>query len=101
MNNEILDLTIKFHDTYERLAKEYNYTTREDTKRFNIKSDNGKLMYATVSEVVRPILYENQKYKEMIDKAIKYIETHKRKDEFLELNEWETRDLLNILKEVE
>lgn len=44
---------------------------------------------------------ENQKYKEIIDKAIKYIETHKRKDEFLELNEWGTRDLLDILKEVE
>ena len=42
-----------------------------------------------------------QKYKEVIDKAIEYIETHKRKDEFLELNEWGTRDLLDILKEVE
>ena len=44
---------------------------------------------------------ENKKYKEVIDKAIKYIETHKRKDEFLELNEWGTRDLLDILKEVD
>lgn len=44
---------------------------------------------------------ENKKYKEVINKAIKYIETHKRKDEFLELNEWGTRDLLAILKEVE
>ena len=44
---------------------------------------------------------ENQKYKEVIDKAIEYIETHKRKDEFLELNEWGTRELLDILKEVE
>ena len=44
---------------------------------------------------------ENQKYKEVIDKAIEYIEKHKRKDEFLELNEWGTRDLLDILKEVE
>lgn len=43
----------------------------------------------------------NQKYKEVIEKAIEYLETHKRKDEFLELNEWGTRDLLEILKEVE
>ena len=43
---------------------------------------------------------ENKKYKEVIDKAIEYIEKHKRKDEFLELNEWGTRDLLEILKEV-
>ena len=36
--------------------------------------------------------------KEVIDKAIEYIEIHKRKDEFLELNQWGTRDLLEILK---
>lgn len=35
---------------------------------------------------------------ERINKAIEYIENHKRKDEFLELNEWGTRDLLEILK---
>lgn len=33
-----------------------------------------------------------------IDKAIEYIEKHKRKDEFLNLNEWQTRELLEILK---
>lgn len=42
-----------------------------------------------------------KKQKEVIDKAIENIENHKRKDEFLELNEWGTRDLLDILKEVE
>ena len=52
-------------------------------------------------EAIQVILKENQNYKEVIDKAIKYIETHKRKDEFLELNEWGTRDLLDILKKVE
>ena len=41
---------------------------------------------------------ENQELQNRIDKAIEYIEEHKRKDEFLELNEWETRDLLSILK---
>ena len=35
---------------------------------------------------------------ERINKAIEYIEEHKRKDEFLNLNEWQTRDLLKILK---
>lgn len=38
---------------------------------------------------------------EKINKAIEYIEINKRKDEFLELNEWGTRVLLDILKEVE
>ena len=41
-----------------------------------------------------------KKQKEVIDKAIEYIKIHKRKDEFLELNEWRTRELLDILKEV-
>ena len=36
---------------------------------------------------------------EKINKAIEYIEINKRKDEFLELNEWQTRDLLKLLKE--
>ena len=44
-------------------------------------------------------LYELVKdLQKRINKAIKYIETHKRKDEFLNLNEWQTRDLLEILK---
>ena len=42
-----------------------------------------------------------KKQKEVIDRAIEYLETHKRKDEYLELNQWGTRKLLDILKEVE
>lgn len=73
MNEEILEITKKFHDTYEKLASEYTYETRKDTKVFDINSNNGKLMYATVNEIVSPILKENQKYKEVINKAIEYI----------------------------
>lgn len=40
---------------------------------------------------------ENKDLQQRIDKAIEYIEIHKRKDEFLELNEWGTRELLEIL----
>ena len=61
MNKEILEITKKFHDTYEKLASEYTYETREDTKVFDINSNNGKLMYATVNEIVSPILEENKK----------------------------------------
>lgn len=60
MNKEILEITKKFHDTYEKLASEYTYETREDTKVFDINSNNGKLMYATVNEIVSPILKENK-----------------------------------------
>ena len=42
-----------------------------------------------------------QKQKEIIDKIYELIKQHIRKDGFLELNEWQTRDLLDILKEVE
>lgn len=66
MNKEILEITKKFHDTYEKLASEYTYETREDTKVFDINSNNGKLMYATVNEIVSPILKEN---KILIDNA--------------------------------
>ena len=64
MNKEILEITKKFHDTYEKLASEYTYETREDTKVFDINSNNGKLMYATVNEIVSPILKENKILKE-------------------------------------
>lgn len=54
-------------------------------------------------------LKENQKYKEVINKAIKYIEENKQHeyrngnlDEYyLELNEKEMTELLDILKEVD
>lgn len=54
-----------------------------------------------LTDFVNHLAEQNKKYKEVFNKAIEYIETHKRKDEFLELNEWGTRELLDILKEVE
>lgn len=45
---------------------------------------------------------ENQKYKEVIDKAVEYIEKYLTDNgRFLMLNEWQVPDLLRILKEVE
>lgn len=73
MNKEILETTIKFHDTYERLSKEFNYTTREDTREFDINSNNGKLMYATVNEVVSPLLDYINELESNRDIAIKFI----------------------------
>lgn len=40
---------------------------------------------------------QKEDYKSRIEKAIEYIKEHQRKDELLNLNEWQTRDLLNIL----
>ena len=47
-----------FHDTYERLAPEYGYTTREDTKEFDPNTSNGKLMVAVCKEVISQLLSE-------------------------------------------
>lgn len=69
MSEEILEMTQKFHDTYEKLASEYAYKTREDTKVFDINSNNGKLMYATVNKIVSPILKENQDVKKQLHDA--------------------------------
>lgn len=71
MTKEILEITKKFHDTYERLSKDYNYETRKATKIFDITSNNGKLMYATVNEVVSPILKENQELKKQVEELSK------------------------------
>lgn len=41
-----------------------------------------------------------KKQKKVIDKIYELIKQHIRKDEFLELNEWQTRNLLDLLNEV-
>lgn len=74
MNEEILEITKKFHDTYEKLSKEYNYETRKETRVFDINSNNGKLMYATVNEIISPILEENQELKDKIERIREIVE---------------------------
>jgi len=56
MSNELpsLILALRFHEIYEKEAPNFGYTTREDTKEFDPKSNNGKLMI----EVCRQILSE-------------------------------------------
>lgn len=53
------DLARLFHDTYERLAPEYGYVTRDETRIFDKDSANGKLMCAVV-EIVRREIESNQ-----------------------------------------
>lgn len=47
-----VELAKKFHDTYERLAPQFGYETRGDTKRFDPETPNGRLMIAVCSEVL-------------------------------------------------
>ena len=63
------------------------------------KENNNKAMndYAhAIDESWYRELYDD--YKSRCEKAIEYIKEHQRKDEFLNLNEWQARDLLNILQ---
>lgn len=77
---------------------------RKDIFMSGFKSKIGYLFtYKDLNEFEAIIeFYEQQckKQKEVIDKIYELINQHIRKDEFLELNEWQTRDLLNLLKEV-
>lgn len=73
--------------------------------------ENGALNYYQTIETIRIASQSIQDYieqleeqvkkqKEVIDKVYELIKQHIRKDGFLELNEWQTRDLLDILNEV-
>ena len=63
---------------------------------------NGYIDYNNVIGILNiDDLYEQvKKQKEVIDKIYELIKQHIRKDDFLELNEWQTRNLLDLLKEV-
>ena len=53
-----------------------------------------------IKQHIQRLQQENERQKEVIDKIYELIKQHIRKDGFLELNEWQTRDLLKLLKEV-
>ena len=50
-----LELAIKFHETYERLAPSFGYETRVDTKVFDPESKNGRLMVAVCHELIEEL----------------------------------------------
>jgi hypothetical protein len=47
-----LELAIKFHETYERLAPSFGYETRRETRAFDPVTPNGKLMVAVCGELL-------------------------------------------------
>ena len=63
-----IEIAKLFHDTYEKLAPEYGYKTREDTKEFDPFSPNGRLMI----EVCR--LVGNKSHTLGIQKGIEMVE---------------------------
>ena len=50
---EAAKLALLFHNTYEKLAPSFSYETRQDTKEFDFKSNNGKLMVAVCAEILK------------------------------------------------
>lgn len=46
-----IKLAVMFHETYERLAPQFGYETRKETKVFNASSPNGKLMIEVCREM--------------------------------------------------
>lgn len=65
-------------------------------KWFETKEDELDMSLNIIDDLEQQV----KKQKEVIDKIYELIKQHIRKDEFLELNEWQTRDLLKLLKEV-
>lgn len=58
---DVLRLARVFHDTYERLAPEFGYETRKETRAFDPDSPNGRLMLAVVAEVAALVAAESAK----------------------------------------
>lgn len=48
-----LELATLFHETYERLAPNFGYTTRPEARNFDETTPNGQLMVAVCGEVLQ------------------------------------------------
>ena len=61
-------IATRFHEIYERLAPDYGYETRKDTREFDPDSANGKLMIAVCNEVMQPLLDDKERLTAEIDR---------------------------------
>ena len=50
-----VELAKRFHEYYETLAPAFEYETRKETKEFDPKSPNGKLMIAVCELIIKDI----------------------------------------------
>ena len=66
---EAMEMAIKFHETYERLAPQFGYETRSDTKAFDAESPNGKLMIAVCGEVLAGYQSASGRMREALERA--------------------------------
>lgn len=100
MEDIILDLTIKFHNTYEKLANDFNCKIKEEIKDFNIHSDSGKLLFATVEQCMLPVLFELETFKDKqskIKKNIKkFVDANDYDPEVVKANYKKLMEILNM-----
>lgn len=80
--------------------KDFFKTCFNTVASLDVKNESQAIAKEVVLSEVEKLQQENQLLKETINKIYELIKQHIRKDEFLKLNEWQTRDLLNLLKEV-
>ena len=60
MANEFEKWARLFHEVYERLAPDFGYQTRTETREFDAESPNGKLMIAVCTEVMNEVIRQAQ-----------------------------------------
>lgn len=58
MTIDPVEVAKRFHDVYERLAPQFGYETRPDTKQFDPNTPNGKLMVAVCGEIGQQLFDE-------------------------------------------
>ena len=59
-------LARRFHAYYEKLAPEYGYETRSDTKNFDPDTDNGRLMIAVCTAICKEHTTEVKSYSNIV-----------------------------------
>lgn len=101
MNEEIKEYTLKFHNTYERLAPNYGYETRKDTKEFNFNSNNGKLMYATVSEIISPLLQKLEQLEKENEQLRTQVNAYENHDDLTLFYMWLDEKAKDKIKQLE
>ena len=47
-----LELAMRFHEAYERLAPRFGYETKAETREFDPQTPNGRLMIAVCREII-------------------------------------------------
>ena len=50
--NKAEKLARLYHETYENLAPHFDYKTKNETRKFDPKSNNGKLMIAVCQHIL-------------------------------------------------